>query len=64
MMQPFTEVFVSQLIDKLVIDKVGNRVGRVSDVLIKPEAGFPRCAAWRSSAAGRRWSSAKTTSPC
>ncbi|MDT8901940.1 magnesium transporter [Anaeroselena agilis] len=41
-MQPFTEVFVSELIDKLVIDKVGNRVGRVGDVLIKPEAGFPK----------------------
>lgn len=41
-MQPFTEVFVSELIDKLVIDKIGNRVGRVTDVLIKPEAGFPK----------------------
>lgn len=41
-MQPFTEVFVSQLIDKLVIDKVGNRVGRVGDVLIRSEAGFPK----------------------
>ena len=41
-MHPFTEVFVSELIDKLVIDKVGNRVGRVVDVLIKPEAGFPK----------------------
>jgi CBS domain-containing protein len=41
-MQPFTEVFVSDLIDKLCIDKVGNRVGRVRDVLIRPEAGFPK----------------------
>jgi len=41
-MQPFTEVFVSELIDKLVIDKIGNRVGRVGDVLIRQEAGFPK----------------------
>ena len=40
-MQPFTEVFVSELIGKLVIDKIGNRVGRVADLLIKPESGFP-----------------------
>jgi Mg/Co/Ni transporter MgtE (contains CBS domain) len=51
-MQPFTEVFVSDLIDKLVIDKIGNRVGRVSDVLIKPEAGFPKVCAV---AVKRRW---------
>lgn len=50
--QPFTEVFVSDLIDKLVIDKVGNRVGRVSDVLIRPEAGFPRVCAVE---VKRRW---------
>lgn len=41
-MQPFTEVFVSQLIDKLVIDKIGNKVGKVTDVLIMPESGFPK----------------------
>lgn len=41
-MQPFTEVFVSELINKLVIDKIGNRVGRVTDVLIKPETSYPR----------------------
>jgi sporulation protein YlmC with PRC-barrel domain len=41
-MLPFTEVFISELIGKLVIDKVGNRVGKVTDVLIMPESGFPR----------------------
>ncbi|HMM20211.1 MAG TPA: CBS domain-containing protein [Selenomonadales bacterium] len=41
-MQPFTEVFVSELIGKLVIDKVGNRVGKVTDVLILPGPGFPK----------------------
>lgn len=41
-MHPFTEVFVSELIGKLVIDKIGNKVGKVADLLIVPEAGFPR----------------------
>ncbi|HWQ62164.1 MAG TPA: CBS domain-containing protein [Negativicutes bacterium] len=51
-MQPFTEVFVSDLIDKLVIDKIGNKVGRVSDVLIRPQAGFPKVCAVE---VKRRW---------
>lgn len=38
----FTEVFVSELIGKLVIDKIGNRVGKVADILILPHASFPR----------------------
>jgi len=41
-MLPFTEVFIGELIDKLVIDKIGNKVGRVTDVLIVPEGSFPR----------------------
>lgn len=38
----FTEVFVSELIGKLVIDKFGNRVGKVTDLLILPHESFPR----------------------
>ncbi|MBP2645742.1 MAG: MgtE intracellular region [Firmicutes bacterium] len=41
-MLTFTEVFLSQLIGQLVIDKVGKKVGKVVDVLIVHEPGFPR----------------------
>jgi CBS domain-containing protein len=53
-MLPFTEVFISELIGKLVIDKVGNRVGKVTDVLIMPESGFPRICGVQ---VKRRWES-------
>ncbi|MBP2653850.1 MAG: MgtE intracellular region [Firmicutes bacterium] len=38
----FTEVYLSQLIGKLVIDKIGKKVGTVTDVLIALEPGFPK----------------------
>ncbi|MBP2649678.1 MAG: MgtE intracellular region [Firmicutes bacterium] len=38
----FTEVFLSQLIGNLVIDKIGKKVGKITDVLIVLEPGFPR----------------------
>lgn len=41
-MSAFNEVFISEIIGKLVIDKVGNRVGRVTDVLVVQQESFPR----------------------
>lgn len=40
-MEIFTELFVSELLGKAIIDRSGKRVGKVRDILINPDGDFP-----------------------
>lgn len=40
-MQPFTEVFLSEIIGKPVIDKIGNHVGVVQDLAVTRQQAYP-----------------------
>lgn len=40
-MEIFTELFVSELIGKAIIDRSGKRIGKVRDILINPDDAFP-----------------------
>lgn len=40
-MQPFTEVFLSEIIGKPVIDKIGNRAGVVQDLAVARQQAYP-----------------------